>query len=142
MIACVKLNNLTIIDTPGLIDEGSYVNILSPKDLKMATPKKEIKPRSCQVTGKGSIMIGHFARIDYETSEPNSFVIYTAPTIVSNFISSKNNTYKDLVSHKYSLTNNQDIVLPGLGFIKFTKPLNITIYTHKGVRPYTRNNLI
>ena len=138
----VKLNKLTIIDTPGLIDEGSYVNILSPKDLKMVTPKKEIKPRSCQVTGKGSIMIGHFARIDYETSETNSFVIYTAPTVVSNFISSKNNAYKDLVPHKYSLTNNQDIVLPGLGFIKFTKPISITIYTNKYVKPYTRNNLI
>lgn len=138
----IKLNNLIIIDTPGLIDEGSYVNILSPKNLKMVTPKKEIKPRSCQVTGKGSIMIGHFARIDYETIEPNSFVIYTASTVVSSFISNKNNTYKELIPHKYSLTNNQDIVLPGLGFIKFTKPLNVTIYTHKGVRPYTRNNLI
>ena len=138
----IKLNNLTIIDTPGLIDEGSYVNILSPKDLKVVTPKKEIKPRSCQVTGSGSILIDKFARIDYETLESNSFVIYTAPTVVSSFISSKNNTYKDLTPHKYSLTNNQDIVLPGLGFVKFTKPINITIYTDEHIKPYTRNNLI
>lgn len=138
----IKLNNLTIIDTPGLIDNGNYVNILSAKELKKITPKKEIKPRSCQVTGKGSILIDTFARIDYETAIPNSFVIYTAPTVTSNFISVKNNTYKDLISHKYSLSNNQDIVLPGLGFIKFTKPINITIYTPNNIQPHQRNNLI
>ena len=138
----IKLNNLTIIDTPGLVDEGSYVNILSPKDLKKVTPKKEIKPKSCQVTGKGSLEIGTYARIDYETLEPNSFVIYTAPTVSSNFISYTKNTYKDLTQHKYSLGDNQDIVLPGIGFIKFTKPINITIYTPNSIKPYTRNNLI
>ena len=138
----IKLNNLTIIDTPGLVDEGSYVNILSPKDLKKVTPKKEIKPKSCQVTGKGSLEIGTYARIDYETLEPNSFVIYTAPTVSSNFISYTKNTYKDLTPHKYSLGDNQDIVLPGIGFIKFTKPINITIYTPNSINPYTRSNLI
>lgn len=138
----IKLNNLTIIDTPGLIDDGSYVNILSPKDLKKITPKKEIKPKSCQVTGKGSLQIGTYARIDYETKESNSFVIYTAPTVSSNFISYTKNTYKDLTQHKYSLEYNQDIVLPGIGFIKFTKPINITIYTPNSIKPYIRNNLI
>lgn len=138
----IKLNNLNFIDTPGLIDEGNYVNILPAKELKKITPKKEIKPRSCQVTGKGSILIDNLARIDYDTKEPNSFVIYTAPTINSNFISVKNNTLKDLIPHKYCLPNNQDIVLPGLGFIKFTKSIDITIYTPTNIKPHQRNNLI
>jgi len=138
----IKLNNLTIIDTPGLIDEGNYINIVSPKELKKITPKKEIKPRSCQVTGKGSILIDTLARIDYETKEANSFVIYTAPTISSNFISYTKNTYRDLFLNKYSLQSNQDIVLPGLGFIKFTKPISINIYTPERIKPYVRNNLI
>lgn len=138
----IKLNDLKLIDTPGLIEEGSYLNILSKKDLKKVTPKKEIKPRSCQVTGKGSILIDNLARIDYETKEPNSFVIYTSPMIKSNFISQTNNTSKDLIPNKYSLPNNMDIVLPGLGFIKFTKTINITIYTPANIKPYTRNNLI
>ncbi|MBQ8681387.1 MAG: 50S ribosome-binding GTPase [Bacilli bacterium] len=138
----VNLNNLKLIDTPGLIDEGNYANILPPKVLKKITPKKEIKPRSCQVSGKGSILIDTLARIDYETTTQNSFVIYTAPTITSSFISEKNNTLKDLIPHKYSLTNNQDIVLPGLGFIKFTKEITVTIYTPKNIKPYQRTNLI
>lgn len=138
----IKLGDLTIIDTPGLIEEGNYTNILTPKELKQVTPKKEIKPRTCQITGKGSILIGTLTRIDYETKEPNSFVIYTAPTVSSNFISRKNNTLKDQISNNYSLKANQDIVLPGLGFIKCTKPINLTIYTPKRIKTYTRENLI
>lgn len=138
----INLNNLKIIDTPGLIEEGNYINILSKKELKKIMPKKEIKPRTCQITGKGSILIDNYARIDYETKDKNSFVIYTAPTITSNFISSKNNTLKDLTPHKYSLENNQDIVLPGLGFIKFKNPINITIYTPKEIILHQRDNLI
>lgn len=138
----VQLNNLKIIDTPGLIAEGNYVNILSSNDLKNITPKKEIKPKSCQIIGKGSLAIDKFARIDYETKESNSFVIYTAPTVSTKFISSAKNTYKDFNKHNYSLPSNQDIVLPGLGFIKCTKPINITIYTPQNIKPYTRDNLI
>ena len=138
----IKLNDLNIIDTPGLIDEGNYTNILNSKDLKIITPKKEIKPRSCQVTGSGSIIIDKFARIDYETEESNSFVIYTSSLVDSKFISLKNNIYKDFIIYKYYLSNNKDIVLPGLGFIKFTKPINITIYVPNKIKPYVRNNLI
>lgn len=138
----VKLNDLNIIDTPGLIDEGNYVNILGSKDLKKIIPKKEIKPKSCQVTGKGSILIDKFARIDYEIEGVNSFVIYTSNLVESKFISLSNNTYKDLTLYKYSLSNNQDVVLPGLGFIKFTKPINVTVYVPNKIKPYTRKNLI
>ena len=138
----IKLMDLTIIDTPGLIDEGNYTNILGPKDLKRVMPNREIKPKSCQVKGNGSIIIDNFARVDYETDEDNSFVIYTSNLVNSKFISVNNNTYKDFVSYKYSLSNNKDIVLPGLGFIKFTKPINITIYVPDKVKPYIRNNLI
>lgn len=138
----IKIGSLTIIDTPGLIDEGSYSNILSSKDLKKITPKKEIKPRSCQIIDKGSILIGNYARIDFKTEFKNSFVIYTSNGVLSNFISEKNNTLKELVPHKYSLKSNQDIVLPGLGFIKFTYPINIIIYIPKTIKPFIRDNII
>ena len=138
----INLNGLNIIDTPGLIDSGSYVNILSSKDLKKVMPKKEIKPRSCQVDGCGSLLVGEYARIDYDTKSVNSFVIYTSSAVSSNFISYKKNTYRDLIPHKYSISNNQDIVLPGLGFIKFTKPMDIVIYVPKEIKIYIRDNLI
>ena len=138
----INLNGLNIIDTPGLIDNGSYVNILSSKDLKKVTPKKEIKPRSCQVDGCGSLLVGEYARIDYDTKNLNSFVIYTADSVKSSFISYNKNTYRDLIPHKYSILENQDVVIPGLGFIKFTKPMDIVIYVPKGINIYVRDNLI
>lgn len=138
----IKLNDLIIIDTPGLIDDGNYVNVLNSIDLKKVTPKKEIKPKSCQVKGQGSVIIDKFARIDYETECDNSFVIYTSNLVESKFISLNNSIFKEFKMYKYSLSNNKDIVLPGIGFIKFTKPINVTIYVPNGIKPYIRNNLI
>lgn len=138
----IKLGDLKLIDTPGLIDEGNYTNIVSSNELKQITPKREIKPRSCQVAGKGSLLIGTYARIDYETKDKNSFVVYTAPTVTSSFISFAKNTYRDGISHKYMSLSNEDVVLPGLGFIKFTKPIDIVIYTKEGIKTYRRDNLI
>ena len=138
----VKIKDLTIIDTPGLIDEGSYVNVVSSSDLKKITPKKEIKPRSCQISGKGSMLIGEYVRMDYDSKESNSFVIYTSPMVSSSFTSYNKNTYKELKKHNFNLGSNQDIVIPGLGFIKFTKPIEVIIYVHEKVVPYARDNLV
>lgn len=138
----ITLNKIKIIDTPGLIEEGSYLNIVDKQTLKKITPKKEIKPKSCQITNTGSILIDNLARIDYNTKEPNSIVIYTSPNIKSNFISERNPILKTQVKHKYSIKENKDIVLSGLGFIKCTKPLEVTIYTKDNITPRIRNNLI
>lgn len=138
----IKLENLTIIDTPGLLEEGNYFNILSPKEIKKITPKKEIKPKTCQVVGQGSILIDNFARIDYQTTMPNSFVIYTSNAVTSQFISLKNNALKELNLHKYFIPEKKDLVLPGLGFIKFTKEIELILYTPRSINPYIRNNLI
>lgn len=138
----VKLNGMTLIDTPGLLDEGNLTSYLEKKELKKVTPKKEIKPRSCQIKGKGSILIDNYARIDYETKDTNSLVIYTASDIKISFSSYEKNTYRDLTLHKYSIPMKKDIVIPGLGFIKFTKPIEITLYLPKKITPHLRENLI
>lgn len=138
----IHLGELTFIDTPGLIEEGSITNILDTKELKKITPKKEIKPRSCQLKGKGSILIENYVRIDYETKKPNSLVIYTSNFIKTQFISLKNEVLKNGSKFEFHLEKKQDIVIPGLGFIKCVDPIEITIYTRDKVNPYTRDNLI
>lgn len=138
----VKLNEMTLIDTPGLLDEGNLTTYLEKKELKKVTPKKEIKPRSCQLKGKGSILIDNYVRVDYETKENNSLVIYTATDIKVNFSSYTKNTYRDFIPYKYSIPMKKDIVIPGLGFIKFTKPLEVTLYLPEKIKPYLRDNLI
>ena len=138
----INLNNLTIIDTPGLIDQNNLTNYLDKSDLKKLTPQKEIKPKTCQISKEGSIIIDNYLRLDYKTKTKNSLVIYVSNSLNIRFNSLKNNKLKNLKKHTFKLDNNQDIVIPGLGFIKFTKPIDIEIYTIKNVTPYLRDNLI
>lgn len=138
----IKLNDILLIDTPGFLDNNNYITYLEKADLKKVMPKKEIKPKSCQVKkGHGSILISSYARLDYNTREQNSFVIFTAINNEVKFSSYTKNTYKELTPHKYSISN-KDIVIPGIGFIKFTKDIDVTIYLRKEVTPYVRDNLI
>ncbi len=138
----ISFENFTIIDTPGLIEEGNIINYLEKDVLKKIIPKKEIKPKSCQIKGCGSVVIGNLVRIDYETTMNNSMVIYTSNLIDIRFVSNKKDFLKNLSSTKFELSKKSDIVIPGLGFIKFVNPIKVTIYTLNKVTPYTRDNLI
>ena len=53
----VKIGNLDVIDTPGIVCEDSIINYLSLKDIKRINSKKEIKPITFQIKGKGSILL-------------------------------------------------------------------------------------
>ena len=53
----IDLEGVHIVDTPGLISDGSIINKLDLKEIKRITPKKEIKPRSYQLKGKGSLIM-------------------------------------------------------------------------------------
>ena len=138
----ISLNNVDVIDTPGLIDKNSIVNILDKVDLKKITPTKEIKPKSCQITGKGSIVIDKYARIDYETYVNNSIVIYASNNLDIRFNSLKNSYLKELDEYSFISVSKKDIVIPGLCFIKLGNNIDIKIYVYKGVKPYLRDNLI
>ena len=138
----ININNLTIIDTPGLIDEANIINYIEKKDLKKVLPKKTIKPKTCQIKGNGSIIIDNYVRIDYETNIQNSIVIYASEALNIKFNSLSNNKLKELKKHIFSIKDNKDLVVSGLCFIKTTKPIKIEIYTIDKVKPYLRDNLI
>lgn len=138
----IKLDKLNIIDTPGIIDNSSIVNYLSSKELKAITPNKEIKPKNCQIEGKGSIVIDKYARIDYNTSTKNSLIIFASNTINIRYNSLKKDYLKNLKEYKFDLKEKKDLVIPGLCFIKITKNINLNIYIYDNVVPYIRDNLI
>ena len=48
----ISLNGLTLIDTPGILDENSYIEKVDYKDLKKITPRREIKPTTYQIKSK------------------------------------------------------------------------------------------
>lgn len=139
----IKLNidNVDIVDTPGLINKGSITNYIDSKLLKKITIKKEIKPKTYQLRGKGSILLDNLVRIDYDTKE-TSMTLYLSNLINVRFLGKNNSDLKDLKVNKFNLKENKDIVISDLCFIKFTKEVNLDIYLVNDVLIYERDNLI
>ena len=137
----VKINDIEFIDTPGIIDNGSVINYIDYKMLKKITPKKEVKPRTYQIKGKGSLVIEDLVRIDYETTN-NSMTIYIANSVNILHVVTSNPRLKDLPKREFNLKNDKDIVITDLCFIKFVKGLKIKIYANNNINVYERDNLI
>jgi len=138
----VDIDNIKFIDTPGLIDNGSIINYIDYKMLKNITPKKEIKPRTYQIKGSGSLVIDNLVRIDYDTKVVNSMTIYIANSVNIDRVGDKNPRLLDEHKHIFSLKDNKDIVIKDLCFIKFVKEIDVTIYAKKDISIYERDNLI
>ncbi|MGM9881392.1 MAG: GTPase [Bacilli bacterium] len=136
----IQIGALNIIDTPGLISKNSLLNYLTPKEIKKITPKKEIKPRSYQLKGSGSLLIDNLIRIDYHSD--NNIAIYLANNLNITKMNLSNNTLKDKYKYSFKLSDNKDVVIEDLCFIKFTKACDIDIYSLYQTNIYERDNLI
>lgn len=141
-IVRVELDKFSIIDTPGIIGECNIVNILNKSDLKLVIPKREIRPKSCQVSGRGSILLGNYVRLDYEVKGSSSFVIYVSNLVGVRFCNYEKNTYREYSKSSYLVSRNKDIVIPGLGFIKFMGDFSIDLYMLEGVSARVRESYI
>ena len=140
----IKINNeLTLIDTPGLVNLDSFSSYLSAKEIKKVIPKSEIKPRTYQLKPKQSLLIEEYARIDYLSGDINSFTIYVSNELkVSRINQITNDRLKDLVKRDILVDEKKDVVINGLCFIKITKKAHLYVYTKKNVSVFIRNNLI
>lgn len=136
----IQIGALNIIDTPGIISKNSLLNYLTPKGIKKITPKKEIKPRSYQLKGSGSLLIDNLIRIDYHSD--NNIAIYLANNLNITKMNLNNNTLKDKYKYSFKLSDNKDVVIEDLCFIKFTKACDIDIYSLYQTNIYERDNLI
>lgn len=136
--------DLTLIDTPGLVEVGSILNYTNEKLVKKISPKKEIKPKTYQLRKNQSIIIEDLIRIDYVEGEKNSFTLYISNDLKVRRLLNlfNNNELKDKNKITYDLKYNEDIVITGLGFIKVVNKGIVDIYLDKEVESYTRKNLI
>lgn len=134
----INLNeDLTLIDTPGIIDENSIINFMDPKKIKKIMPNREIKPITYQVKGTQYIEIEDLALI--EASDNNLTFFISNNLKIERFYKKKESKLKD---NKIRVKENEDIVITGLGFIKVTSSGVINVKTIKGVEVYTRVSLI
>ena len=152
-----------IIDTPGLINDNQITHYLSPKALKVVTPKKEVKPKVFQLDAKQTLFFGGLARLDFIQGERTSFVCYNSEFIKIHRTKLENadELYKNqikvmltppfendddfpLKGHTFNIKSfrKQDIVLPGLGFVTVSGDIKIKVYTRSNTTPYIREALI
>ena len=137
----VKINDeLTLIDTPGLLDNGDIINFIDEKTLKKIIPNKELKPITYQIKDKQTIIIDDLVRIDI--SGNNNITIYMSNNLNIKRIFKETLELKNLKEYKLDIFQDSDVVIQGLGFIKFTHEAKITLYTKENVNVYVRKNLI
>lgn len=137
----IKINDeLTLIDTPGIIDDNNLINLVDAKYLKKILPTKEIKPKTYQVKSKQTLFIYELVRIDLNNR--NNLTFYVSNLLNIKRIFKDNNKLKNLKENVIRVKKGEDIVISGLGFIKVTNNDIIKIYTLEGVDVYTRKNLI
>ena len=137
----VKVNdNLTLIDTPGLLDNGDIINFIDGKTLKKIIPNKEIKPITYQIKDKQSIIIEDLVRVDLK--DINSMTIYMSNNLNIKRMFKDTDELKKLKKHEFDIEEDNDVVIQGLGFIKFTHKSRIVLYINDGICVYVRKNLI
>ena len=137
----VRIGNLIIKDTPGIVIENSLINYLDAKGIKMINSKKEIKPITIQIKGTGAVLIDNILRLEYET-DCSSVTFYMSNNLNISNISLKNPRMADCDYVEYNLDNDQDVVIEDLGFLKFTNNVKIKIYYNNDMYIYSRDNLI
>lgn len=135
----VKINDdLTLIDTPGIIDSGSVSFHLDKTILKKLVLKRPIRPITYQIKFQQSIQIEDFLIIEFLNE--NSATFYLSNNLKSERI--YDNVKTELLKKEFEVEYGSDIVIKGLGFINVKKRGNVNIYIKNGIEVFTRNSVI
>lgn len=140
----IKLNeDLTLIDTPGLVDRGDLSNYVTSEDLKRIHPKKEMRPKTFQIKSGQCLIIDDFARIDYVEGEKNSFTFYMSNQLkIKKMNANKQERMKELFKTSIDMKYGEDLVMNGLGWVKIVSKCKIDLYLDKNVSTFTRKSII
>ncbi|MGJ9457036.1 ribosome biogenesis GTPase YqeH [Oceanobacillus sp. CF4.6] len=155
----------SVIDTPGIVNKQQMAHYISEEDLKVITPKKEIKARVYQLNSQQTLYFGGLARIDFIKGERQSFVCYFSNELpihrtkldkadelyenhVGELLSPPNEKTMEhlpkLVSSTFKLNGGKtDIVFPGLGWVSISgENTTVTAHSPKGVAVSIRNSIL
>ncbi|MGI6330027.1 MAG: GTPase [Bacilli bacterium] len=140
----IKINDrLTLIDTPGLLDESNVSNVLDFMTLKRVLPKKEIKPRTYQLKEGESLLIDNLVRLDYIEGKRNSFTVYISNEVtIEHFKIDSSDKLQREIRYQFFIEGEEDIVINGLCFIKVSLPGKINLYTKPKIGVFKRDKLI
>ena len=131
-------DELTFIDTPGLLSDGSIENIVSVDLLKKIVPNHEIKPITYQIKTESCIIIEDIFKLDLSDNNITMFISNNLK--VDRYYKTKD--IPNLVSKEIMVRKGEDLVINGLGFIKFTNNEKVIVSTLEDVKVYTRKSLV
>ncbi|MED3624514.1 ribosome biogenesis GTPase YqeH [Neobacillus thermocopriae] len=158
----------SLIDTPGIINHHQMAHFVDKKDLKIITPKKEIKPKVFQLNEGQTLFFGGLARFDYVnggSSPRRSFVCYFSNELHIHRTKTENadelykkhvgemlmpprkeyvDSFPGFVKQEFIVKEAKtDIVFSGLGWITVNEPgAKLIAYVPKGVQAMIRKSLI
>lgn len=140
----IHLNDeLTLIDTPGLVDRGNIVNYVDTPLLKKISPKKEIRPKTYQLKPNQCLIIQDMIRIDYIEGEKNSFTLFLSNDLkVKRMNASRQTRLKDLFKTTLEVKYLEDLVINGLGWVKIIEKGTVDLYLDKDIETFTRKSII
>lgn len=154
----------SLFDTPGIINHHQMAHFVTKNELKIITPKKEIKPKVFQLNEEQSLFFGGLARLDYIAGGRNSFICYISNeiNIHRTKLAKADELYENhlgellqppgkdhledfppLVRHEFKIGEDKtDIVFSGLGWITVEEAGRVAAYAPKGVAVSVRKALI
>ncbi|WP_370876150.1 ribosome biogenesis GTPase YqeH [Neobacillus ginsengisoli] len=158
-------NGKSLIDSPGIINHHQMAHFVDKKDLKIITPKKEIKPKIFQLNEGQTLFFGGLARFDYVSGGRRSFVCYLSNELTIHRTKTENaselyekhagemltpprtdqmESFPELVKQEFMIKEAKtDIVFSGLGWITVNDPgAKVVAYVPKGVQTLIRKSLI
>ena len=135
-------DDVTLIDTPGFVDKDNIINFVDHKMFKKLNSKKEIKPKTYQLSSGESLLIGDLFRLNYVEGDRNSLTFFIPNEIKIRRCRFKSNNLKNLSLKTIDVNYYEDLVIRGLGFIKIGAKCKIELYINKDVLVFTRENMI
>ncbi|PLT34626.1 ribosome biogenesis GTPase YqeH [Bacillus sp. V5-8f] len=154
-----------LIDTPGIINHHQMAHFVDKRDLKVITPKKEIKPKIYQLNEQQTLFFGGLARFDYLSGGRRSFTCYisnelnihrtkleNADELYQNHVGEmltpprmeQLDEFPELVKREFTIKEAKtDIVFSGLGWVTVNEAgAKIAAHVPKGVNVMIRKSLI
>ncbi|GAE27093.1 GTP-binding protein YqeH [Halalkalibacter wakoensis JCM 9140] len=154
-----------LYDTPGIINHHQMAHHIDKQELKVITPKKEIKPMVFQLNEEQTLFFGGLGRFDFVRGERTSFTCYfsnelnihrtkreKADDLYKNHLgelltppgAEDKDSLPPLEKHTFRIKDKKvDIVFSGLGWVT-VNGTNIEVegYAPKGVQVMIRESLI
>lgn len=132
--------NLTLIDTPGLLDEGSIILSADKETFKKIVPKKEIRPIVIQIKRDQTIIIDDILRIDVKKG--GTLVFYMSGGLALNRYYKDSGKLADLKKYHFDSISDEDIIIKGLGFIKTKNISDIDLYINENIKIDIRQSIM